>query len=97
MNPSPEASTGTVREEPDRSRYVLEVDDRVVGVADYERRGGARYFTHTYVPPEERGNGYATQLIAGALEMASGSGDRIVPVCSFVVAHVRDNPVPPRA
>lgn len=94
MNPPAAAPAGTVREEPERSRYVLEVDDRVVGVADYERRDGARLFTHTYVPPEERGKGYATRLISGALEMAAATGERIVPVCSFVVAHLREHPAP---
>lgn len=81
-----------VHHRPEVDRFEVVLDGEVVGVADYEDRGGVRSFTHTWVEPAHRGAGLAGRLVDAALDEAAGSGRRIVPLCSFVADHVRSHP-----
>jgi len=44
------------------------------------------------VPPQARHGGIASQVIAGALQVARARGLKIVPRCSFVKAYVDEHP-----
>ncbi len=44
-----------------RSRYEITVDDRVVGFAEYRRRGNAVVFPHTEIEPSMRDRGLGAE------------------------------------
>ena len=80
-----------VRDNPALSRFELDVNG-VTAVANYQLKGGVMTITHTEVPPQARHGGIASQLIAGALQVARARGLKIVPRCSFVKAYVDEHP-----
>ena len=57
----------TVRDNPDRHRYELEVDGHVA-FAEYGLTAGVITFIHTEVPKELGGKGVGSTLARGALE-----------------------------
>lgn len=80
-----------VRDNPALARFELDVNG-VTAVANYQLKGGVMTITHTEVPPQARHGGIASQLIAGALQVARARGLKIVPRCSFVKAYVDEHP-----
>lgn len=68
------------------------VVDGLRSVADYEMKGDAVVFTHTFVPAKLRGRGIAEKLVRAALGWARAEHRRIVPACSYVEAFVRRHP-----
>jgi predicted GNAT family acetyltransferase len=82
-----------VTDAPERHRYEASLDGRMVGVLDYRRDAdGVVLLTHAEVSPRLGGQGIGTQLVQEALDDLAEKGERVVPVCSFVRAFVRDNP-----
>jgi predicted GNAT family acetyltransferase len=81
-----------VTDRPEAGRFELAVDGEVVGVADYEDRSGARWFTHTWVEPAHRGAGLAGVLVGVALDEALAAGRQVVPQCSYVAALAEADP-----
>ena len=81
-----------ISHEPERNRYALRLDDRVVGVADYMRDGDALAITHTGVEPRFRGQGLAGELIEFALRDMSEAGEQVLPYCSYVSDYIARNP-----
>lgn len=81
-----------VRDVPDEGRYRLYLDGRSVGLADYQLRGGRRYFVHTEVEPGHEGQGLGTVLAREALALARLAGEPIVPLCPFIAAYLKDHP-----
>ena len=77
----------TVRDNPALYRFELDANGVTV-VANYQIAGNVITFTHTEVPPQARGGGTASQLIAGALQAARARGLKIIPRCSFVSAYL---------
>jgi uncharacterized protein len=74
-------------------RYEIWVDDVRVGLANYSLMPGERHFVHTEVRPEHQGKNYAAILMREAfLDMRQNSKDKVVPVCSYVVAYMRRHP-----
>ena len=74
-------------------RYEIWVDDVRVGLADYSLMPGERHFVHTEVSPEHQGKNYAAILMREAfLDMRQNSKDRVVPICSYVVAYMKRHP-----
>jgi uncharacterized protein len=82
----------TIADAPERSRYELKLDDRVVGVADYKQDGNVRSFTHTGVEPDHRGQGLAAELIDFALGEAREAGLEVLPYCWYVRDHIAAHP-----
>jgi uncharacterized protein len=80
-----------VRDNPSLSRFELDVNG-VTAVANYQLKGRVMTITHTEVPPQARHGGIASQLIAGALQVARARGLKIVPGCWFVKAYVDEHP-----
>jgi predicted GNAT family acetyltransferase len=66
-------------------RYTLHVDGELASTADYVVVGDSIEFPHTVTQPKFRGNGYAAQLVAWAMDdVESSSKRRVVPQCWFV-------------
>jgi predicted GNAT family acetyltransferase len=82
----------TIADAPQHSRYELELDGRVVGVADYRQDGKVRSFTHTGVDPDHRGEGLAAELIEFALRDAREAGLEVLPYCWYVRDHIAHHP-----
>ena len=59
---------------------------------DYRRHAGAVWLTHAQVPPAGQGRGIGARLVQGTLDLLREQGERVVPVCSFVVAWMRRHP-----
>jgi len=80
-----------VRDNPALSRFELDANG-VTAVANYKIADGVITFTHTEVPPQARGGGTASRLIAGALEAARARGLKVVAHCSFVRVYLAKHP-----
>lgn len=74
----------TVRDDPERERYVAEVDGEPAGFAAYHRRPGLIAFTHTEVDPRFEGQGVGSAIARAALDEARGKGDAVLPFCPFI-------------
>ena len=82
----------TVRDNPERQRYELVVDDDIVSIADYHERDGAIVVPHVETDPALRGQGMADRLMAGVLADLRASNRRIVPLCPFADTYIRERP-----
>jgi len=80
-----------VRDNPDRSRYELFVDETLVGIADYVVDGAVMVFPHTVIDSERRGQGLGALLVAGALDDVRGKGRTVIPQCWFVAEFIEHN------
>ena len=69
-----------------KSRFEMEVGGQLA-VAEYRRDGDRILFTHTEVPLQFRGHGFAERIVLFGLEVARRENLRVVPLCSYV-AHV---------
>jgi predicted GNAT family acetyltransferase len=81
-----------VRNNTELSRYELEVDGELVGIADYRVDGTAVVFPHTEIRPSLRGQGLAAALIRAALDETRAAGQTVVPQCSYVADFIASNP-----
>ena len=75
----------------DEHRYVICMDGKIAGKAEYVPVDDARVFVHTEVDPEYAGQGLAVKLVTKALNSTQNAGLRIVPVCPFVAAFLKRN------
>lgn len=69
---------------PERSRYEIVSDGRVLGYAAYQRANQLIVFTHTEVEPELEGQGIGGMLVRGALDDVRKRGLPVLPICPFV-------------
>jgi predicted GNAT family acetyltransferase len=83
--------TDTVRDEPARQRFELEVDGALAFV-DYQRDGRKLLLTHAEVPPALRGGGVGSRLVQGTLALVRERGEKVVPLCSFVAHYMERHP-----
>ena len=81
-----------MRDNADRQRYELVIDDRIVSIADYQRNGDDLTVPHVETDPELRGRGMADLLMRGMLDDIRERNLSITPLCSFAVAFIRDHP-----
>jgi len=89
---APDAEITVVRR-PDERRYELIVEGKSAGELVYrDRGGGVLALLHTEVDPTLQRRGLGSALVAGALDDARVRGLRVVPICPFVEAFVRDRP-----
>ena len=73
------------------SRFELD-GGGVTAFANYRIDGGVITLLHTETPPQARGQGIASQLVAGALQIARARGFKVVPRCAFVRAYIAKHP-----
>jgi len=81
-----------VRDNPEKSRYELVEDGRLVGVADYRPMGETLAFPHTEIVPARRNQGLGAQLVQGALDDVRRKGAKVVPYCWFVAEFIEEHP-----
>ena len=73
-------------------RYEIRLGDRLVGLADFYRRGDTVVIPHTETSPEFGGRGLASQLVRYCLDDIRAQQLRVDPACPFVAAYIRKNP-----
>jgi predicted GNAT family acetyltransferase len=77
---------------PEKGRFEVRLDDRVVGLASYHIDGTAMTLPHTEVDPSMGGRGIGTALVAGVLDAARERGLHVLPYCSFVRHYIQQHP-----
>jgi predicted GNAT family acetyltransferase len=77
-----------VTDAPERKRYELSIDGKVVGYTAYRARPGLIAFVHTEVDERLQGRGLADRLIRFALEDARARGLAVLPFCPFVKSFI---------
>ena len=80
-----------VHDDKANDRFVLDVEG-TVAFANYRLAGDRVIITHTETPPALRGQGIASKLVAGALELIRTDGHKVVAGCSFVSAYLDQHP-----
>lgn len=70
-----------------KHRFELATSEGMAFIA-YRRVGDVLHLLHAEVPPALGGRGLGTRLVREALELIRSRGERIVPVCPFVVSFV---------
>jgi len=73
-------------DEKDASRYTLTDDGVLVSVLDYRDDGRTIALTRAFTIPTFRGNGYAAEVVAGAVADIEARGDRQVDAVCWYVA-----------
>ncbi len=81
-----------MRDVPEQNRYEIRDGDRLLGVAEYERRGEEVRFTHTEVDPSAGESGLGSRLVRSALDDVRTAGGTVVPLCSFVRGWIERHP-----
>jgi uncharacterized protein len=82
----------TVRNNPERSRYELAIDDELVGIADYRVMGDVVVFPHTEIERSRRGQGLGAQLVQYALDDVRETNRRVQPQCWYVAEFIAEHP-----
>ena len=82
----------TVRDNPERTRFEVVVDEAVAGFAQYRVDGDRLVVLHTEVDRAYRGQGLAQLLAEETLRVLRDSGRTIVPVCPFFGRYLTDHP-----
>jgi len=77
---------------PEKGRFEVRLDDRVVGLASYHIDGTTMTLPHTEVDPSVGGRGIGTALVAGVLDAARERGLHVLPYCSFVRRYIQTHP-----
>jgi predicted GNAT family acetyltransferase len=82
----------SVADNPQKSRYELTLDDRVVGWWEYRPAGESVIAAHTEIEPGHEGEGLGSALVSAALDGVRASGRTVIPNCSFTAAYIRRHP-----
>ena len=77
---------------PEKGRFEVRIDDRVVGLASYHVDGTTMALPHTEVDPSMGGRGIGTVLVAGVLDAARDRGLHVIPYCSFTRHYIQTHP-----
>ena len=80
-----------VRDNTALSRFEFDAGG-VTAFVNYRIDGGVITLLHTETPPQARGQGLASQLIAGALQIARARDLKVIPLCAFVRAYIAKHP-----
>lgn len=81
----------TVRDNPARSRFELELDGEIA-FANYRLADGVLAITHTETPAHLRGRGIAGRVVASALDSARVRGLKVAPRCDFARDFIARHP-----
>jgi uncharacterized protein len=83
--------SSAVRDNRALSRFELDANG-VTAFANYQLGDGVIAISHTETPVAARGQGIASKLVAGALEIARARGLKVIPRCPFVRDYVGKHP-----
>jgi predicted GNAT family acetyltransferase len=81
-----------IRDDPDRHRYEIVVDDVLAGFAVYHVRSGRYFFVHTEIDDAYEGRGLGSALARGALDDVRAKGATIVALCPFIAGWIDKHP-----
>ncbi len=81
----------TVRDNSALSRFELDAGG-VTAFVTYRLGDGVITLQHTETPPQARGQGIASQLIEGTLNLLRARGLKVIPRCDFVRAYIAKHP-----
>jgi uncharacterized protein len=81
-----------VADDRDGERYVISVDGKPAGFAQYRDRGELIAFVHTEIDDRFEGQGLGGRLISHALDDARARGLAVLPFCPFVNAYIERHP-----
>jgi predicted GNAT family acetyltransferase len=87
-----DGGVATVRDIPEESRFVVEVEGQRAGSLAYRMRGDLIVAIHTEVDDAFEGQGLASQLAQTLLESARDAGLRVRPKCPFVKSYLDRHP-----
>jgi hypothetical protein len=85
------AMTETVHDNTDEQRFELKIQGQTAYVY-YERTPGIITLTHTDVPLVMSGQGVASRLIKGTLELVRAQGLKVKAECPFVLGYLGKHP-----
>ena len=80
--------TTAVRDNPERERYEIKIDDELAGFAEYRGHGPLRALTHTEIDERFEGRGLASELIGAMLDDLRSQQLHVLPTCPFVKAYL---------
>ena len=81
----------SVRDNAALSRFELDADG-VTAFLNYRIDGDVIALLHTETPAQARGQGIASRLVEGVLQIVRERGLRVVPRCAFVRAYMARHP-----
>lgn len=81
----------TVRDNPERHRFEIDLGDGSFAIAEYTLPAGKIMFTHTEVPEAHESQGLGTKLIRFGLDAARERGLKVIPICPFFAAYMREH------
>ena len=81
----------TVRDNPERHRFEIDLGDGSLAIAEYTLPEGKILFTHTEVPPTHEGKGIGTMLIKAGLAAARTRGLKVIPICPFFARYIGEH------
>jgi predicted GNAT family acetyltransferase len=88
----PAATPVDIHHEPAAHRFVARAAG-VEAVLEYDMVDAKTLdYHHTFVPPEMRGGGIASQLTEYALRYARDNGLKVRPTCPFVARYLQRHP-----
>lgn len=79
-----------VRDNPLRHRFEIDLGDSTA-IAVYKLLPSKIVFIHTEVPAQHQDEGAGTALIQAALASARTRGLKVVPICPFFAAYIREH------
>ena len=81
-----------VVENSDDGQFELRRDGELVSLATFSERGDTVIIPHVGTEPARRGQGYATKLMDGVIELLRETNRKVMPLCPFAAQYMRDNP-----
>jgi predicted GNAT family acetyltransferase len=81
-----------IRNNHERSRYELLIDDELVGIADYHVVGDVVVFPHTEIERSRQGQGLGEQLVQYALDDVRAINRSVEPRCWYVAHFIAEHP-----
>jgi predicted GNAT family acetyltransferase len=89
----PDRTPAEVVDNPAEHRFELPLEDDAIAAAYYRRdENGHLVLTHTEVPSEFGGRGFASTLARGLFDLARARGDKLVLKCPFMAAWFARHP-----
>lgn len=72
-------------------QFEMEVEGRMAKV-EYELNGTKMFLTHAKVPKSLAGKGVGAEIVERVFAFIEENNLKLVPMCSFVTAHLREHP-----
>ena len=85
-------SNKAFRDNEEKKRFELQVGEHTAFVDYIINKKGNIYLTHTEVPKEAEGQGYAKELLEHVFKEIEKRELELVPICPFVKVYLHRNP-----